>query len=62
MPLTILDTKIENNEVWLKVTLGRNTDILEKILFTDREVEDLKQKAIKEYLHNLIDKVFDFNN
>lgn len=57
--ITVLETKFEGDDVWFKVALGRNTDILEKILFTDREVDLLKKKAIKEYLHNLIDKLLD---
>lgn len=59
MPVVVLDTKFENDEIWLKVTLGRNTDILEKILFTDREIDCIKEKAIKEFMHNLVDKLLD---
>ncbi len=59
MPITILDTKVEGDEIWLKVALGRNTDILEKILFTDSEVTSLKRQAIKEYLHNYVEKMLD---
>lgn len=49
--ITILETKVENNEVWIKVKLERNTDILQKELYTEQDIKNAKEDAIIEFLN-----------
>jgi len=49
--ITVLETKVENNEVWIKVKLERNTDILQKELYTEQDIKNAKEDAIIEFLN-----------
>lgn len=43
----------DDNEVWCKVILLRNTDVCGTIsLFTPEEIEEVKRKAIRDFLNH----------
>ena len=44
--IKVLETKVEGDEVWLKVELQRNTDILAKSLYTKADVDVLTDEAL----------------
>ncbi len=48
--MKVIDKRVTDDEVWLKVKLDRSTDILADELFTWNEVMFYQEKAIKDFL------------
>jgi hypothetical protein len=54
--MKVLDSRVfegDKGEAWFRVELGRNTNILEKELFTQDDIEAAKREAVKEFLYGL---------
>lgn len=58
MSIKVLDTRIYNDEIWLKVKLSRNTDILITKLYTEQDIEAHNQTAILKFLNWQGDQYF----
>jgi hypothetical protein len=53
--MRVLDRRVDKDEVWFKVKLDRNTDILSQELFTQSDMEAAKGQAIVDFLKRLLE-------
>lgn len=52
--IKVVDTKLNNGEVWLKVELGRNTDSLVKKLYTENDLEEARLEGVESFTKHQI--------